>query len=389
MLYNYRSFGLYKFFTEYGLGNQLLATCIQIIIVQVTAYILCRYRDCRALFTGISSSTYVLPGNIISTIIYMYTESLSTAMLVQAAVHIMLFTLMVVLRWHYLREMEIGGKSWWKMCTLPALFYAVMYTMAYWPGSLYDRKENWPAAVLFLILMGATYLLVVKVFAQQHIDDELEKNMEFLETYAWGLRREAETLRNAEEKMRMIQHDNRHIYQMISTYLSEGRTEQIQELLRQMDAELKPKPSERFCENIVVNGILTGSDAKARQENVNFVCKADVPKELKRINEFELATVISNLMENALYAASQVESPKERKVSVRIFPVKGQLILEITNTYTGKCEFSDVTGLPVSKKGAGHGFGLRSVKAFANKNHAIFQYSVEEGMFCVRLLMRL
>lgn len=375
-----------KLFTDYGLGNELFTTVIQIVIVQGTAYILCWYRDCRALFTGITSSTYVLPGNIISTIIYMYMQDLAAALLTQAAVHIVLLVLMAALRWYYLREMEISGKTWWEMCTLPALFYAVMYTMACWPGSLYERKENWLAAVLFLILMGVTFILVVKMFAQQNIDNELERNKEFLETYAWGLRREAETLRNAEEKMRIMQHDSRHVYRMIGTYLAEGKTEQVQELLRQMDVELQSRPSERFCENIAVNGILLGSDAKAKQQNVNFICKADVPKELKGVSEFEFATVVSNLIENALYAASQIREPGERVVSVRIFPVKGQLILEIMNTYAAKCEFSKVTGLPVSTKGAGHGYGLRSVEAFANKNHAVFQYSVEEGRFCVRLL---
>ena len=73
----------------------------------------------------------------------------------------------------------------------------------------------------------------------------------------------------------------------------------------------------------------------------------------------------------------------------RIFAVKEQLVLEIQNTFDGKCKFSHITGLPLSRKGEDHGYGLRSVKAYAGKNHAIFQYSVENGMFCVRLLAKM
>ena len=38
---------------------------LEIIIVQLTAVWLSSYRDMRSVFTGITASTYVLPGNIL------------------------------------------------------------------------------------------------------------------------------------------------------------------------------------------------------------------------------------------------------------------------------------------------------------------------------------
>ncbi|WP_373218670.1 sensor histidine kinase [Ruminococcus sp. 5_1_39BFAA] len=375
------------FIAGWGTADILPVTIAQIIIVQATAYLLSQYRDFRALFTGISSATFVLPGNIVSTACFAHKQVIWAALLTQAVIHLILLVLLViVLRWHYLLEMETNAKEWKWLCIIPTLFYAVTYTMACWPNSIYERKENWTAAFLFLILMGVVYIMLIKALAQHHLDNDLERNNEFLETYARGLRREADMLRESEENLKVMRHDSRHVYQMIGAYLEEGKTEQIKELLEQMDAKLETLTIKRFCENIAINGVISGCEAKAKSENVAFACEADVPSHLNGVNEFELATVISNLLENAVYAAAAVENPENRNVTIQIFPVKEQLILEITNTFTGACTFSPSTGLPLSTKGGNHGYGLRSVKAYANKNHAVFRYSVEDGRFCVRLL---
>lgn len=375
-----------EFFINYNSESMLTVTVVQIILVQATAYMLCCYRDFRALFTGISSATYVLPGNIISTVAVIYMKNNLTALFVQVFCHVIIMIPLLMMRWNYLKEMENPLGSWGKLCMIPTLFYLVMYTLACWPSNLYERRENWLAAYLFLLLMGFTYILIIKLISQEHIDRELERSNEFFETYASGLRREADILRNSEEKIKVLRHDSRHFYQMIGIYLEKGEIKKIKELLDQMDTELQSLASKRFCDNITINGILSAFEEKAKKETIVFMCEADVPKELKTANEFELATVIANLLENALYAASKVEKKEEKKVKIRIFPVKEQLVLEIMNTFDGKCKISNVTGLPLSERGEEHGYGMRSVKAYANKHHAIFRYSIEDGLFCVRLL---
>lgn len=378
------------FMTELWPDDFLVITVMEIVIVQITAYVLSEYRDFRVLFTGISSSTYVLPGNIISMAVFAYKHKIWLALLIQIAIHLALLVLLIVaLRRYYLAEMETDTKSWKNLCMIPALFYAEIYTLACWPNSIYDRNDNWLSVFLSIILMGVIYIMLIKDFSKQRMENELERSNEFLETYAEGLRREADIFRESEENLRLLRHDSRHVYQMIGLYLEEGNTEQIKALLEQMDAKLESISIKHFCENITINGIISGCETKARKRNITFTCEAHVPKQLNLVNEFELATVISNLLENALYAAGAVENEEERKVNIQIFPVKEQLMLEITNTFTGTCKFSHSTGLPLSTKGEGHGYGLRSVKAYANKNHAVLRYSIENGLFCVRLLMNI
>lgn len=228
------------FMTELWPDDFLVITVMEIVIVQITAYVLSEYRDFRVLFTGISSSTYVLPGNIISMAVFAYKHKIWLALLIQIAIHLALLVLLIVaLRRYYLAEMETDTKSWKNLCMIPALFYAEIYTLACWPNSIYDRNDNWLSVFLSIILMGVIYIMLIKDFSKQRMENELERSNEFLETYAEGLRREADIFRESEENLRLLRHDSRHVYQMIGLYLEEGNTEQIKALLEQMDAKLE------------------------------------------------------------------------------------------------------------------------------------------------------
>jgi hypothetical protein len=67
--------------------------------------------------------------------------------------------------------------------------------------------------------------------------------------------------------------------------------------------------------------------------------------------------------------------------------VKGQLFFEASNSYTGTLNFAPDTGLPVSEKGKGHGYGLRSVLAFSKKHGASFDCQTDGEVYHVRLLI--
>lgn len=374
-----------QFLTPFSQQYSVVITLIQIVIVQATAFILCKYRDFRALFTGVTSSAFVMIGNIIGWIMELISKNVFVGISVQVFLHIGLLWLIAVrLRAPFHSEMARRKNGWGTLCFIPALCYAVVYALASWPSNITDSPGNMFAAVLMLVLMTITYILIIRLLSQQRIDAELQRSNEFLETYAEGLRRQAEMVRRADEEMSVVRHDIRHIYSLMSSYLDAGETEKVRELLKRQNAELDKVKAKRYCENIAVNGILGAIDQQALKLNVEFECKADVPEKLGRANEFELATVISNLTENALYAASNAKD--EKWVKIRIFTVKKQLMLEIRNTFAGKASLSVKNGLPVSERGEGHGYGLLSVRAFAEKNDAIFKYSAEGNIFCVQLI---
>ena len=131
-----------------------------------------------------------------------------------------------------------------------------------------------------------------------------------------------ETIRVAEERTAHWRHDMRHMFRLIAAFAREGENEKCLELLQEMDERIVETRAVHYCDNVTLNGVLSGCAAMAQRENVRYKCQADVPKELENTNEFVLAVVLSNLVENAINAASKAEG--ERWVSVQLLPVKGR-----------------------------------------------------------------
>lgn len=368
---------------------QIFCTLAEIAVVQVTAFILSRERDFRTLFTGITAADYVLAGNVAGTLVSMRGTHLLAAGLVQAGVHAGFLAYLVCrTRSEYLEVMKRGEIEWGRLCLVPALFYAAVYCIAEWPVNMYDVPKNALGVALILILMTVSYVLIFRLVRQIYREEELKYNCDYLELCADGLRREAEARREKNMQMAILRHDERHNASLVAAYLDAGETDKIRELLHEINRALDETCAMTFCENVALSGILSNAAGLAEKNGVDFRCEAVVPAELS-ISEFELAAVAANLTENAIRAAAALPAGRERYVKFSAHPVKSQLIVEVSNPYGEKIELSPQTGLPVSERGEGHGYGLRSVRSFAEKNGALFSYDTEDGVFSVRLLFPL
>lgn len=292
-----------------------------------------------------------------------------------------------LLRDKYLREMESKSKLWNELWIVPAFFYGITYMLTMFSSDFFDNWQNWAAIFMILILMDVIYIFIICMVSNLHDEEEMQTGRELLEVYAEGLRGQTAELTKMEEKFRVMRHDNKYRYQLIRNCLEEGKIDQIREIVDQTQGEFQAITKKRFCNNVVVDGSIAVYQHRAEEQQIKFECQAKMPELFEKLNEFEFATVVMNLLDNAVRAASKVTEPEKRLVSVKIQPVKSQILLEVSNTFAGETRISKITGLPLTDRGTEeHGFGMRSVQAYAAKNHGMFQYSIENERFCVRLL---
>lgn len=368
-----------------SVGVRVLCTIGEAAIVQGCAFLLSRYRDSRALFTGITAAAYVLFGNVLFSTVDLYSGNAWIAIAAQTAMHTGLLAVFYIrLRPFYREEMDYRTKGWAVLCVLPLLFYCTIYSLYVLPG-----QQQTPATVLtavfVLLLMVAAYDLMFKLVAWQRREDTLQRNNEYLETYARNLEQSAHNLQEAESETALIRHDIRHYAALIKAYLDADEPAKIHELLVRLNERLDDVQSETYCENIAVNGILSSFAHIARAEHIPFFCEATVPQVLEGIDEFEFATVVSNLLENAFIATEEISDPQKRFVRLKARRVKNQRVLEVSNSFSGERRLDRETGLPLTRGGAGHGYGLRSVQAFTAKSGGMFDYSIEDDVFYVRV----
>ena len=94
-------------------------TIIQIAIAQLTGLFIAKKRDSRVLFIGLSASNYVIVGSITASILYIYTQSISLALVGNVLMHLVILWILYIKIaniFHLFCEKDLGKKWWEKKC---------------------------------------------------------------------------------------------------------------------------------------------------------------------------------------------------------------------------------------------------------------------------------
>lgn len=369
-----------------GLGT-IGSTLLQAFLLQLAVFMACKYHDGRALFVGLTGAAYVLLGNVIGVEFYVWNGHFVAGLFIAAGIHFLIFILLYIkLREPFLVQLEKQGTGWLQLCVIPLLFYASVYSIMIWPSDIDENRENFLGILIILILMIVSYTTIFRSMQHYEKMEKQREDLALMEKYAAGMRQQLELMRVNEEKNAILRHDMRHYSMILSGYLKNGNYAKLEEAMAGTLSRLEELKCETLCENVSVNSIVSQYSEEARMKGLKFECKMDVPSGLS-VDEFEFAAVLSNLLSNAVReAGADPGHPGEVRVYARRF--KGQLVMEISNTFVNEVVFGG-DGLPVSKRGAGHGYGSRSIQAFVRKYGAVYDCQVENHWFCVRLAVEI
>ena len=97
------------------------------------------------------------------------------------------------------------------------------------------------------------------------------------------------------------------------------------------------------------------------------------------IETYELNIILCNLLENAIEAA---KDSRKKYLSVSILEKKGMLMIHMTNSYSGEYHIT-------SKKGSGHGYGLKNVKNIVEKHQGNVETSYDGKEFQANVMLYL
>lgn len=344
-----------------------IVTIIQIIITQFTAFFISEKRSSRDIFMGLSASSYVIAGSISAVILHICTKNEYLALVGSSLVHLLLLVILCRrIRKIWLKNYEREYmKNWWELCLIPVFFYCSFTFIAFFPHTLYENPDNILGIAIFLVTMLVSYIVVLR-----YVESETErtniywKNVIF-ETYIRGLEDQYYLVEQSEQNLRILRHDMRHYSGMIDTLLEQGEYNEIKKITKYIHDEVDDNKITKYCNNLIVNAIFSKIMEKAKSVDVEVQLDIQMPKEIV-VNDYELASVVANLLENAITCVKGLEK-EERKVEGKLYCTEEYLLIEMKNKYKGEIEFDSINGLPKSKKGKNHGLGMKSVSAFSEK----------------------
>ena len=370
--------GLFYFFT----------TIIQIIIAQSTGLCISRKRDSRVLFISLSASNYVIVGSITASILYILTGSIYLAIIGNLLMHL---AILLVLVWkigtifHKFCEQGLG-KSRWELCLIPVFFFCSFSCLAFFPHTLYEIPQNILVSIFLMITMLVSYVVVLRYLDSETKQvEEYWKNVMF-ESYIKGLESQNYLVEQSEQNLQILRHDMRHYSMMIDALLNQGEYDEIRSITGHINEVVNENKVNRYCENLVINTILMKIAEQAQSFQITLHLDVIVPRQFP-VNEYEFAMILANLLENAVISLKSAD-PSKKYIDAKIHCTKEYLLTDIENECEEEVTFDSITGLPKSRKGKGHGLGMRSVQAFCDKLNGNIDCYCENNRFRIILFAK-
>ena len=267
--------------------------------------------------------------------------------------------------------------------SLPAAYYVFDYATTIYSDSLYAGipalNELIPTA---LILFYVVFLAAYHRETQERTKAELQSSVQA--ALLKQAQKEMDALRQAQLQAAIYRHDMRHHLNMIDGFLTAGKPEQALAYIRKARNDISNLSLKRFCENEAVNLICSSFADKAARMGIRLTVNVRLPETLP-VSDTELCALLSNGLENALFAVCQGDT-SDRWVALYCGIKRNQLLMEIKNPYAGSIPMED--GLPVTAE-AGHGYGCRSIRSIVLKHQGLYSFEPRDGIFTLQIALPL
>lgn len=253
--------------------------------------------------------------------------------------------------------------------------YAVLHT-----GRVFSSFLILEAVLLVLFLfLHAVFYRVADVVLKHA---ELTQRSHFLEMQA----EQYQTLQNHMRQTRRLRHDFRQSVHILTALAEEGDLPGLQAYLRQYEQRLDAEAPANYCANAALNALFNYYKAMADAQGIQTLWKISLPEPLT-ISELDMASLLGNLMENAI-AGCATAPEGERRFALDLETRQGNFLYIVsTNSFDGRPRTNG--GQYLTTKQTGEGLGLLSISAVAEKYQGYARMSHKDTEFFVDVMLKI
>ena len=178
-------------------------------------------------------------------------------------------------------------------------------------------------------------------------------------------------------------HDLKH---QIAAIRTKTEQENFHKYLDRLDDSIIEYGTVVDCGNETINVVLTEKNILCSTCGVKFSYIIDGTL-FDFMSEMEIYSLFGNALDNALESCTKVHDPEKRVISLKAAARGDMVILHVENYFQEALNM--VNGMPqTTKKGSGHGFGLRSIQSIAEEYNGVASVNAENDLFKLTVMMR-
>ncbi|WP_170122951.1 sensor histidine kinase [Lachnotalea glycerini] len=195
-----------------------------------------------------------------------------------------------------------------------------------------------------------------------------------------------ENLLKQDEKMRRFHHDlNTHIM-VIKAQCQNGDYNELEDYLKCIVEESGVFSVESYTGNKNVDAVLRQLFVQAKEQHIKIEIDGSLPIKT-RISEFDLCTILSNLVTNAIEACEKINESSIRNIKILTNAYNEQIFISVKNTITGNIILKENHLITAKEDKKNHGIGSRNVENTVKKYDGIIVYQYKKTWFIAEVII--
>lgn len=194
-----------------------------------------------------------------------------------------------------------------------------------------------------------------------------------------------EAMIKTDDKLRQFRHDYKNHMMVVTALLSSGKTDEAADYLRKVQVISGVVGRLFSTGNFVADALLNYKNSFAEEYSVHLDFSGAIPE--KGIENADMCTVLSNLLDNAVDAAKHFDGNRFVKIDANVR--NGYLTLSVSNPVSGEVVIKNNKIKTTKNDSINHGHGLRNVERVAKEYNGNMLLSCENRCFTADLNMKL
>ena len=211
----------------------------------------------------------------------------------------------------------------------------------------------------------------------------MQRTNQMLRDTEHQLELQAEHFRNLQQdilSVNEIRHDLKNQLQAAYYLLDQGNSQEVRQQLDFLDRELSKKVGSRYCENLMVDAVLTEKQRICRDKQIVLQVTALVPQKTS-VESAYLCSAFSNLLDNSIRAVSKLPD-SSGPIELRSDLQGEYLVIHCSNPSAQPKTPKERTLMRE------HGLGLQILEQIARMGGGNFETRYENGVFTALLVIR-
>lgn len=194
----------------------------------------------------------------------------------------------------------------------------------------------------------------------------------------------AESVKNQYNEMKILRHDMKQEYVVISGLLEAGKTESAADYIRSRMNSLSKAEIYMDVGNDRINSILNSKLSYAKSNEIEVICSSS--GNIGGIDDADLCILLGNLMDNAI-EGSLTSNDEAKFVEAKIVGDEVKIRIQITNSASAESEKNILNGETSKTDKSAHGFGIKSIQYIVHKYNGSLYYVFEHNSVICQVVL--